>query len=991
MITRLFIVAVCIVCTAHANLWTETTQEDFADGIFERDIYASHLDGGAVEFAPRFDLNGDGYIDLFTSDRHGPYVKIYWGDASGYSASNVTLFPSSGGANCDAADLDGDGYPEFVVAHYFDQVSIYAGSATGPDPQNHLDFPMVAYNRQGVFIADFDKDGYLDIATSQEYTPGHGAILWGSASGYSINNRTDLPVTFGTHNIEVADFNQDTWLDVLFIEYYGYSSSPIKIYWGSSTGFLPSNVTALTGLGGNTGVSVGDLDADGWLDLVGTGWYDPNSKIYWGDETGYSPSNMQILTPGYCYGGSSVADIDKDSYLDIVYHRGGYGTNYQKIFWGSESGYSNSNYSDAGIPLETSGGLIADFDHDGFLDIFCNTRTPGDLSYVFSGPSFTVSASLPVVQDHHGMFREIGNVYDRTYREPYVSSVFDAGETVDWGSIEWEDSLPSGTSVECYVRSGDTPSYDTTWSGWCILDNGDPIPDSLNSRYIQYMTSLIYTNPSFLPYLYEMVISYDIGDYISVTSPNGGECWIRANPYDITWTSSGVSGDVKIELHKGGVYNSTVVSSTANSGSYTWEIPAAQLPGTDYQVKIISISDPAVFDLSDADFTICSQITVTAPNGGETWHIGEAYDITWAPSGIGGSVSIEYSTDAGSTWSTVTPDTIDSGTYPWTIPDTPTTQGRVKVTHLTCADNHDESDGDFTIIQYGITVVSPNGGEGWIRGNPYDITWMSSGISGDVNIELYKGGVFNSTIVSSTANSGLYTWDIPAGQLPGIDYQVKITSISDPAVFDLSDVDFTVCSQITVTAPNGGETWHIGESHDITWTVAGIGGNVVVEYSTNGGSNWLIIDSDTPDDGNYTWLIPNTPTTEGRVRVAHLAFSDNYDESDGDFTIPPLAIEENQSAGRPTVFSLQQNYPNPSSGRTLIRFTIPEPCRVDIRLYDVTGQEIAVLMDENFSWGYYQMSIDVDDIAGKRLSNGVYFYRFVAGTYIETKSMMVAR
>ncbi|KPK64380.1 hypothetical protein AMJ83_02910 [candidate division WOR_3 bacterium SM23_42] len=509
MITRLFISAVCIICTAYASIWTETTQEDFADGIFERDIYASHLDSGTVEFAPRFDLNGDGYIDVFTADRYGPYVRIYWGDASGYSPSNVTMFPSSGGANCDAADLDGDGYPEFVVAHYFEKVSIYAGSAAGPNPQSSLDFPMVAYNRQGVFVADFDKDGYLDIATSQEFTPGNGAVLWGSASGYDINNRTDLPVYFGIHNIEVADFNQDTWLDILFIEYYGYDSSPIRIYWGSSNGFIPSNMSVIMGPGGNTGTSIADLDADGWLDVVSTGWYDPQSYIYWGDESGYSPSNMQILDPGYCYGGSSVADMNKDSYLDIIYHRGGYGVAYQKIYWGSASGYSNSNYVDACIPLETSGGLVADLNIDGHLDIFCNTRTPTTHSYVFYGPSFSTCNVLPAIQDHHGVFREIGNVYDRAYCEDYASSILDAYACTDWGTIEWCADTPTGSAVLFWVRSGSTAIPDTTWSDWCSVNNGDSIPDALNARYLQYKAGFTYDNPCYLPSLKEVSITYD--------------------------------------------------------------------------------------------------------------------------------------------------------------------------------------------------------------------------------------------------------------------------------------------------------------------------------------------------------------------------------------------------------------------------------------------------------------------------------------------------
>src|SRR4030042_3020595 len=108
------------------DVWLETTQQDFADGIYERNIYASHLDGGSVEFAPRFDLNNDGYLDLWTADASGPNVKIFWGDSTGYSPGLYTLFPTTGAANCDAADVNADGYPDFIVAHRMTpKVTIY--------------------------------------------------------------------------------------------------------------------------------------------------------------------------------------------------------------------------------------------------------------------------------------------------------------------------------------------------------------------------------------------------------------------------------------------------------------------------------------------------------------------------------------------------------------------------------------------------------------------------------------------------------------------------------------------------------------------------------------------------------------------------------------------------------------------------------------------------------------------------------------------------
>jgi hypothetical protein len=496
------------------DMWIETTQEDFRDGVYERNLYASHLGGGAVEYAPRFDLNNDGYMDLFTADRSGPYANIFWGDAGGYSSSNVTQFPTNAAGNCDAADLNGDGYADFVVMHfrYGEKLSIYWGSPTGPSSTNATHIP-VFQEGENCCIADFNKDGYLDIVTGASLA-GYGAVFWGSASGFSFNSRTDLPQGVGQHNIEVADFNKDTWLDIMYPEYISSSLNRATIFWGSASGFSPQQCTYLPGIMCLHGLSIADLDGNEYLDVILTFWYDPQSYIYWGSEAGYSSANMQVLNPGYCYGGSTVADMNEDGYLDIVYHRGGYGSHQQGIYWGSASGYSDGNVTWVGVAIEASGGTVADYNADGDLDIFTNVVTPGSESYIFWGPDYTTNTALPVNDDHHGMFREIGDVYTREYRDDYMSSIFDAAAHADWSIIEWDASLPQGSDILFWVRSGDTPAPDASWSTWHNIFSGTEIPSELNARFLQYRARFSYANPCHLPALNAVTVTYDTSSAI---------------------------------------------------------------------------------------------------------------------------------------------------------------------------------------------------------------------------------------------------------------------------------------------------------------------------------------------------------------------------------------------------------------------------------------------------------------------------------------------
>jgi len=95
---------------------------------------------------------------------------------------------------------------------------------------------------------------------------------------------------------------------------------------------------------------------------------------------------------------------------------------------------------------------------------------------------------------------------------------------------------------------------------------------------------------------------------ISVTSPNGGESWEHGSVQAITWTTQNMntgSVSLKIELYKGGSFLQTVDNGVINDGVWGgWTIPASLEVGSDYKVKIVSLSDAAVNDLSDGDFSI---------------------------------------------------------------------------------------------------------------------------------------------------------------------------------------------------------------------------------------------------------------------------------------------------------------------------------------------------------------------------------------------------
>jgi hypothetical protein len=86
----------------------------------------------------------------------------------------------------------------------------------------------------------------------------------------------------------------------------------------------------------------------------------------------------------------------------------------------------------------------------------------------------------------------------------------------------------------------------------------------------------------------------------------------------------------------------------------------------------------------------------------------------------------------------------------------------------------------------------------------------------------------------------------------------------------------------------------------------------------------------------------------------------------------------------PDEFIVHQNFPNPFNPTTTIQFDIPVEGFVTLRVVDVLGNEIAVLVKEEKPMGKYEVEFDASN-----LSSGVYFYRLQAGDFIDTKKMVL--
>jgi hypothetical protein len=139
-------------------------------------------------------------------------------------------------------------------------------------------------------------------------------------------------------------------------------------------------------------------------------------------------------------------------------------------------------------------------------------------------------------------------------------------------------------------------------------------------------------------------------------------------------------------------------------------------------------------------------------------------------------------------------------------------------------------------------------------------------------------------------------------------------------------------------------------------------------------TTYILADTNMTIDFNQFGLPPNIYGVNWSVTASDGYLSTPAANGEGYFTLDiTTGLDDNSNFSQVKEFRLQQNYPNPFNPSTTIRYTLPQSAQVTLQIYDVTGREIATLVDEKSSAGDYRVKFN-----GKNLPSGIYFYRLNA-------------
>ncbi len=339
----------------------------------------------------------------------------------------------------------------------------------------------------------------------------------------------------------------------------------------------------------------------------------------------------------------------------------------------------------------------------------------------------------------------------------------------------------------------------------------------------------------------------------------------------------------------------------------------------------------------------------------------------------------------------------------------------------------------ISVGENGMILRSINGGFTWgivssgtiehLRGVSSNIYTQSAVACGDNGVILFSSDAGASFSTSSSGiNDNLYavafSTDVVASTPPETNRAIcvgdngKILMTNDNGITwtvidagitkNLRSISWSTVANATIVGENGaiysstdgGYTWNTPSNNFTTnlnsvkyldqYTALAVGDSGLIVRTTDNGSSWNTIQSNT----DYSIMSVNFGNSTRGIAVGEAGTT--LISNDGGLTwgSQPRFKKDKISTTKPKKedFSINQNYPNPFNPSTQISYKIAIDSKVSIKVFDLTGKEVAELVNQYQKAGKYSVNFNATN-----LSSGVYFYRILAGNFSEVKRMLLVK
>lgn len=383
---------------------------------------------------------------------------------------------------------------------------------------------------------------------------------------------------------------------------------------------------------------------------------------------------------------------------------------------------------------------------------------------------------------------------------------------------------------------------------------------------------------------------------VHITGPNYGQVY-SCGGLAVQWTTTGYMTDMRVDINRAypeGPWEALSYNA-ANNGFFAWLVTG---PSTQRgRFKVTSNFDTTMWDISDQNIAIVSP-DITYPNGTDVIVAGIGiYPITWTSEGFSQTpITIDLNRDyPDGQWEPVQQMIQNDGETFWDVTGPATNHARLR---LVGGENwciYDWSDADFTILAPELQLVSPTGEDTLIAGVPYNVTWTTNDLPGDVQISVRYfhncSGADTQYVQEYTPNDGSETCiiQIPCnvGYPAAVSAFMEIRSLYYPAIYTESDSHFIVMTPgILLEQPWPTSVWHVGQIHTITWSHWYADSPVAIELNrTYPTGPWETLADSTENDGLFAWNVTGPNSESARIRISTLSYPFIADSTDGDFSI----------------------------------------------------------------------------------------------------------
>jgi hypothetical protein len=540
---------------------------------------------------------------------------------------------------------------------------------------------------------------------------------------------------------------------------------------------------------------------------------------------------------------------------------------------------------------------------------------------------------------------------------------------------------------------------------------------------------------------------------VTLLAPNGGETLFGTT--DITWIATSNTGNpLTVDLFYSrdqGQEWIEIITDEVDDGEYLWDTSDA--PDGTWNLVRIRVTDGILVgeDTSDSLFTIDNpgngvpDVQLVAPNVGQ---VEGTTLIEWNASDADGdqlTIDLSYGS-LPDQWTTIVAGLSNDGSYEWNSSQAINGTYYFRVV----ASDADASGADLS--DYEVTVYNHHGLYGYashIHGGCNAVTLLpyihiSEDTTGhDYQVEfnrieqgpgyvpIYSYDLFDVTAgtlifddqeLSTVHDGALYTDWSPL--FHGI--SLKIDSQVDRTTFHYVDFEMTENSSgcdadLSISSIGSSDAWAFrGSDFELRWQAAGgdsltlevwdATNSVVLPYDSETGDNWAFARSVTDlspvyrpghdrmiwvcgamfvFDLTYSMTIPPVPGDVWTITAAgdHVPCSGNVYT----FGRESTDVDDQSPHCLPLAFSLSQNVPNPSDRATAINYVIPSRSWATLRIYDLSGREVATLVDRMQEPGNYTATWSGINDADEPVASGVYFYTLKSDSYAATRRLVLLK